>query len=98
MQCGVGQHGPCRPAAVISDLSFFSLVMSDLSKVSCVSVYVCVRERDLGVYVCLYVCCLGVVKDSSRSVFAKNLPFEVTYDDLAGFFSQAGQVSRNSII
>eukprot|EP00775_Hariotina_reticulata_P001625 gene1625-1965_t len=34
----------------------------------------------------------GVVKDSSRSVFAKNLPFEVTYDDLASFFSQAGQV------
>lgn len=34
----------------------------------------------------------GVVKDSSRSVFVRNLPFECTYEDLAAFFSQAGQV------
>lgn len=34
----------------------------------------------------------GVVKDSSRSVFVRNLPFEATYEDVASFFSQAGEV------
>lgn len=38
----------------------------------------------------------GVVKDSSRSVFVRNLPFEATYEDLASFFSQAGEV-RSSV-
>lgn len=35
----------------------------------------------------------GVVKDSAKSVFVRNLPFEATYEDVAGFFSQAGEVS-----
>lgn len=35
----------------------------------------------------------GVVKDSTRSVFVRNLPFEATYEDVASFFSQAGEVS-----
>jgi RNA recognition motif-containing protein len=33
-----------------------------------------------------------VVKDSTKSVFVRNLPFESTYEDLASFFSQAGEV------
>jgi hypothetical protein len=35
----------------------------------------------------------GIVKDSTKSVFVRNLPFESTYEDLASFFSQAGEVS-----
>jgi hypothetical protein len=35
----------------------------------------------------------GVLKDSARSVFVRNLPFESTYEDLSTFFSQAGEVS-----
>jgi RNA recognition motif-containing protein len=34
----------------------------------------------------------GVPKDSARSVFVRNLPYESTYEDLATFFSQAGEV------
>uniref|UniRef100_A0A383W3L9 RRM domain-containing protein n=1 Tax=Tetradesmus obliquus TaxID=3088 RepID=A0A383W3L9_TETOB len=34
----------------------------------------------------------GVLKDSARSVFVRNLPFESTYEDLSTFFSQAGEV------
>jgi hypothetical protein len=34
----------------------------------------------------------GIVKDSTKSVFVRNLPFESTYEDLASFFSQAGEV------
>jgi RNA recognition motif-containing protein len=37
-----------------------------------------------------------VVKDSSRSVFVRNLPFEATYEDVASFFSQAGEVSMGT--
>jgi hypothetical protein len=36
----------------------------------------------------------GVAKDSARSVFVRNLPYESTYEDLATFFSQAGEVRR----
>lgn len=34
----------------------------------------------------------GVVMDSARSVFVRNLPDEATLEEVAGFFSQAGQV------
>lgn len=39
-----------------------------------------------------------MVKDSSRSVFVRNLPFEATYEDVASFFSQAGEVSCVSCV
>jgi RNA recognition motif-containing protein len=34
----------------------------------------------------------GIEKDSSKSVFVRNLPFDATYEDVASFFSQAGEV------
>ena len=33
-----------------------------------------------------------VVKDNTKSVYVKNLPFQATEDDLIAFFSQAGKV------
>jgi RNA recognition motif-containing protein len=42
-------------------------------------------------------CGTWVSNDSARSVFVRNLPYESTYEDLATFFLQAGEVSWQGV-